>query len=54
MKTIAAELEAANDLGLITPIVYDANASLPSQLAIESSMWFMEMLLAEKGPVQVN
>lgn len=52
VKTVAAELEVAQDLGYECVTRYVIGESLPSKVAVESSAWFFEMLLCEKGPSQ--
>lgn len=48
-KTIAAELRVAPELGYTTPLHFDGGDAYPAKVCVESSSWFMEMLLETTG-----
>lgn len=56
VKTLAGDLDNCEEAGLQVVTRYENNGSLPARVAVESSVWFFEMLLDEKAiyPVQVE
>lgn len=55
VKTLAADLTNCEDVGFKVVTRYEGGENLPARVAVESSVWFFEMLLDEKAihPVQV-
>ena len=56
VKTLAKDLENCEALGFEVVTRHEKSGSLPARVAVESSVWFFEMLLDEKAifPVQVE
>lgn len=50
IKTLAQELDSAKQLGADVPMRYKGG-DLPTKVAVESSTWFLEMLMSQGAPL---